>query len=86
MIKRWGGHYRIRDTRICVSLIRGYMKAGSPDTELLESYPGRTLDDLDAVRAFYKRREAYWAELQEERDWQAYCQKRLADRKVDDAR
>ena len=47
-----GGKLRIKGTRIGVALLLRYLAAGWTETQILESYPHLTSDDLRAVFAF----------------------------------
>jgi type III restriction enzyme len=48
-----GGNARIRNTRIPVWTLVSFRKLGTPDSELLESYPSLTQDDLDLAWSYY---------------------------------
>lgn len=48
-----GGNARIRNTRIPVWTLVSFRKLGTPDSELLESYPSLIQDDLDLAWSYY---------------------------------
>ena len=48
-----GGNARIRNTRIPIWTLVSFRQLGAPDSELLESYPSLTQDDLDLAWSYY---------------------------------
>lgn len=48
-----GENARIRNTRIPIWTLVSFRKLGAPDSELLESYPSLTHDDLDLAWSYY---------------------------------
>jgi uncharacterized protein (DUF433 family) len=48
-----GGHACVRNTRIPVWTLVSFRQQGSTEQELLDNYPGLTLDDLTAVWGYY---------------------------------
>lgn len=53
-----GGNARIRNTRIPVWTLVSFRKLGTPDSELLESYPSLTQQDLEAAWSYYELHQA----------------------------
>lgn len=48
-----GGHACVRNTRIPVWTLVCFRQQGATEQELLNNYPGLTLDDLTAVWGYY---------------------------------
>ena len=48
-----GGHARIYNTRIPVWTLVSLRQQGATEQELLDNYPGLTLEDLTAVWGYY---------------------------------
>jgi uncharacterized protein (DUF433 family) len=48
-----GGQACVRNTRIPVWALVSFRQQGSTEQELLNNYPGLTLDDLTAVWGYY---------------------------------
>ena len=48
-----GGHACVRNTRIPVWTLVSLRQQGATEQELLNNYPGLTLDDLTAVWGYY---------------------------------
>lgn len=48
-----GGHARIRDTRIPVWTLVSLRQQDATEQELLDNFPGLTLEDLTAVWGYY---------------------------------
>lgn len=48
-----GGHACVRDTRIPVWTLVSLRQQGATEQELLNNYPGLTLEDLTAVWGYY---------------------------------
>lgn len=48
-----GGYACVRHTRIPVWTLVSLRQQGATEQELLNNYPGLTLDDLTAVRGYY---------------------------------
>ena len=49
-----GGHARLRNTRIPVWTLISLQPQGADEPELLQNFPGLTLFDLIAARAYYQ--------------------------------
>ena len=54
---RRGGKACIRDTRIAVTDVLGWLRSGMTDAELLADFPELTQDDIQACLAYAAERE-----------------------------